>query len=94
MKLVYNASFGGFKLPQAYLDLHPEIDNEYCCWSDEYCEHRTDPVLIEMVEKDPDSDLAIAEFPDGLFYTSFEYDGSEMIYVSESPIKYWHSWGK
>lgn len=81
MKVVYNASFGGFKLPKEYMDLHPEIDSHYCCWGNDECNHRTDPELIAMVEN-PNiytEDLAVDEVPDDMTYRIDEYDGSENV---------------
>lgn len=81
MKVVYNASFGGFKLPKEYMDLHPEIDSHYCCWGNDECNHRTDPKLIAMVENPSiyTEDLAVDEVPDDMTYRIDEYDGSENV---------------
>lgn len=88
MKIVVNACYGGFSLPEEFaksIGLEYTFDGQI---------ERTDPRLIEYVEKNPDdhgrySNLVVEEIPDEA--TDFiiqEYDGSETIlYVLDGKIR-------
>jgi len=77
-KIVYNNSFGGFSLPQKYIDLKGLKGY----FDADTISIRTDPDLVKIVE---DGDcgkydtLAIAELPEGTVYRIDEYDGSERV---------------
>lgn len=88
MKIVINACFGGFSLSDeacADLGVDPyDFDRD-----------RTNPVLIEYVEKHPDTvsgdcaHLFVEEIPDeATDYFISEYDGNEtLVYVLDGKIR-------
>ena len=78
MKVVINSCFGGFGLSQTALSSLPN-DEEY------YYIHRSDPLLVRAVEElgkeayGTHSYLNVVEWPDGVPYKVFEYDGVEKL---------------
>ena len=89
MKIVLNKCYGGFSLSKYALDkLGLTLD-------DVFSMNRTDPCLIELVEKEPDkvstpffANLKVVEIPN--YATAWElneYDGYETItYVVEGKL--------
>ena len=87
MKIVINRCFGGFSLSKAAM--------EACGANSAYDEdQRTNPILIEMVERDAGAangryaELKVVEIPDNATdWELDEYDGAEIIiYVSNGKI--------
>ena len=74
-KIVINVEYGAFHIPQELIEAYD--------WSKNYIysdEIRTNPALIEWVEKNPDSELAIVHLPDNATaYHIEEYDGVEAV---------------
>ena len=76
-KIVINIEYGAFHVPQELIKAYGW--NKNYIYSDEI---RTDPALIEQVEKNPDSELAIVYIPDNATaYYIEEYDGLETVYA-------------
>ena len=74
-KIVINAKYGAFHVPQELIKAYG--CNKNYIQSDEI---RTDPALVEWVEKNPDSELAIVYLPDNATaYHIEEYDGLETV---------------
>lgn len=80
MKVVINRCFGGFGLSHEALK-HLGISED-----DQYELERTDPRLVEAVEKlgkqasGSWSDLLVVEIPDDMPYYIDDYDGAETIH--------------
>ena len=74
-KIVINAECGALYIPIELIEAYD--------WSKNYIfsdEIRTDPALVEWVEKNPDSELAIVYLPDNATaYHIEEYDGLETV---------------
>ena len=86
MKIVINRCFGGFSLSEkAYEFLGKEWDS----YGYEFNEHRTDPQLVECVEKLGDeangrcARLKVIEIPDDVKWDIYNYDGLEFVYDVE-----------
>ena len=81
MKVVINVCFGGYALsPKAYEYLGLEWDG--CGY--EYCDDRTNPKLVECVEKlgeeaGYDTKLKVVEIPNDIEWEIMEYDGNEWV---------------
>ena len=74
-KIVINAEYGTFYIPIELIKAYDWSKNYIC--SDEI---RSDPALIEWVEKNPDDELAIVYIPDNATaYHIEEYDGLETV---------------
>ena len=74
-KIVINIEYGAFHVPQELIKAYGW--NKNYIYSDEI---RTDPALIEWVEKNPDDELAIVYIPDNATeYYIEEYDGFETV---------------
>ena len=77
MKIVINSVYGGFGLSKEALE-YMGIDSDYRV-------DRTDPKLVECVEKlgkranGDYADLKIIEIPDGIDVTIDDYDGIETV---------------
>lgn len=85
-KYVINGCFGGFRLPQEYLELS-DCPAEWVY--DESEPIRTDPRLIEIVESSSyQGDLEVVSIPDHATDTYIvEYDGAEtLLYVENGFI--------
>jgi predicted GTPase len=79
MKIVINTTFGGFKLTDEMMDY---VGYEKICEWDGACDYpRTDPKLIEFLERYPDraDSLKVVEIPDNVDWEIEEYDGAEWI---------------
>lgn len=81
MKYVLNQCFGGFTLPDEYLEsLNQSYDQD---------DVRTDPKLIEIVEHpNYEGELTVVTIPDDITDTYlWEYDGAEtLLYVKDGKI--------
>lgn len=83
MKIVINASHGGFSLSDAALALYNTLSGKSLlyCWDIE----RDDPHLVEVVESLGEAadgrhaDLHIVSIPEGVDWQIEEYDGKEWI---------------
>ena len=76
-KIVINAEYGAFYIPIELIEAH-NCNKDYIC-SDEI---RSDPALVEWVEKNPDGALAIVYLPDNAIrYYIEEYDGLETVHA-------------
>lgn len=83
MKIVINSHWGGFSLSEKVIkEYEKRTGKEFR----DYYSQRSDPVLIEIIEKvgvdragGGSAKLKIVEVPDGIEYTIFEYDGIETI---------------
>lgn len=74
-KIVINAEYGAFHAPQELIETYGW--NKNYIYSDEI---RSDPALVEWVEKNPDNELAIVYLPDNATtYHIEEYDGLETV---------------
>jgi hypothetical protein len=83
MKVVINKCFGGYGLSQkAYKELNLEWDG----YGFAYMDDRSNPKLVEVVEKlgkDASGDLAeldVVEIPDDVTYKIHDYDGVETVH--------------
>lgn len=85
MKLVINGTFGGFAMSPTTCELL------HTTWYDDSNEVRTNPILIDRVERglegrinirsDLHSNLQVVEIPDGATdYMIIDYDGIETCY--------------
>lgn len=82
-KIVVNRRYGGFGLSEkAYKELGIPWDGYGCAYNDK----RTDPKLVEVVEKlgkeanGVCSDLEVVEIPDDIDWEIDDYDGYETIH--------------
>ena len=86
MKLVINRTYGGFSLPQEFMEEY-NIENPYNSY---YYENRSDSSLIEWIEENQNNcnDLEVIEIPDSTTdYEIEEYDGLEsVIYIVNGKI--------
>lgn len=79
MKIVINTCYGGFELSEEAKSFLG------CDTSDSYCNDRSNPKLVECVEKlgekasETCSRLKVVEIPDGVDWEIGEYDGIEWI---------------
>ena len=95
MKIVVNKCFGGFSLTEdVYKELGIEWDEygylrneDLGISSDNYMAYRSDPNLINAIEKIGESnsggwasELEIVDIPDGIEYTIDDYDGFETVH--------------
>ena len=79
IKVVYNTSYGGFKLPYEFCK---KFKQKYEEEISSYTIQRDDERIIEMLEESDwfeESDLAIAEIPAGCEWDIHEYDGKESV---------------
>ena len=83
MKVVINTCYGGFGLSkEAYKELGLEGDG----YGDEFKHDRSNPKLVEIVEKlgsRANGDVAllkVVKIPDGIEWYIRDYDGRESIY--------------
>lgn len=77
-KIVYNAAYGGFRVPEEYRKYKNFPASSYL--DEDSIKVRTDPLLIELVERpDYKGDLAIRELKEGTVYRIDEYDGYEEV---------------
>lgn len=83
MKIVINASHGGFSLSHEALTLYNTLSGKSLiyCWDIE----RDDPHLVEVVESLGEradgrhADLRVVDIPEGVDWQIEEYDGKEWI---------------
>ena len=76
-KIVINTEYGAFHVPQELIEAYGW--NKNYIYSDEI---RTDPALIEWVEKNPDGALAVVYLPyNAIRYCIEEYDGLETVHA-------------
>lgn len=90
MKYVINAAFGGFEIPEEVLNnLKLTTINNFDAFGD-LPDVRTNPVLIDWVERHPNSELAIVNIPDeATDYMVSVDDGFEEVYaVIDGRIKF------
>lgn len=85
MKVVINVCFGGFGVSKEAQELLG-WESPYGDWSKSTEELRSDPKLVEVVEKlgveaasGPLAELRIVEIPDGVEWHIHDYDGAEHI---------------
>lgn len=91
IKVVRNACYGGFMLPQQYLN-HPKCKAKRAY--DHSKEIRTDPILIAMIDPEKGliipsaTDLVVEEIPaNATDWAISEYDGyEEVVYVLDGKI--------
>jgi hypothetical protein len=90
IKVVYNASYGGFGLSAEGAAYYNELAGDENAWPPRNVV-RHDPILVRVVEELEDdasgdySDLQVAEIP-GNKYNIREYDGYESIDTPESML--------
>lgn len=83
MKVVINTCYGGYRLSK---DAYDYLGLEWDGYGFEFDNDRTNPKLIEMVEKLGKrangifADLKVVEIPDDVKWYIHEYDGVEEIY--------------
>lgn len=95
MKIAVNKCFGGFSVSEAVYeelgiqwDGYGFLDNDsFGIESDNYLEWRSNPKLIEAIEKIGEdaasgnlSDVRIIDIPDGVEFEIDEYDGIETVH--------------
>jgi len=91
-KIVYNRGYGGFILSDKAIEMYLTISGGK--EPDE--SNRTDPILIEVVEKLGKeasglySCLKIRELPPGTLYRIKEYDGMETIVTRDQDTHHYH----
>lgn len=81
MKIVVNRSYGGFELPKVFCEQYPDE------FPDTYSDiDRTDPRLVEWVEKNPEgrrfecTELEVVEIPsEATVWWVDEYGGYESV---------------
>lgn len=82
MKYVINEAFGGFEIPDEVLNNPKFITIENPDDFDDSPDIRTNPILIDWVKHNPNSELAIVNIPDeATDYMINDYDGYESVYA-------------
>jgi hypothetical protein len=92
MKVVINTRYGGFGLSrQAYVELNLEWDGYGYAYDDD----RTNPKLVEVVEKLGEAassayaELAVVEIPDDVTYDIHDNDGAETVVEKHETYRIW-----
>lgn len=79
-KIVINAEYGGFSLSDEAIEIYKDkkniVDKNFYYYDIE----RDDPILVELVESEIDTEvLKVVEIPDNIDWVIEEYDGNEWI---------------
>lgn len=93
-KIVYNNSYGGFRLSEQAVLRGREISKHAPIWEEDSAGYmlnlpRTDPVLVQVVEElgaaanGGFANLQIHVLPRGTRYRIDEYDGNERVMIAD-----------
>ena len=80
MRIVINKRYGGFILTKEMMDYIGYVPSSE--WDRGYYVSRTDPKLIEYLDKTDESlhgSLKVVDIPDDIDYVIEEYDGKEWV---------------
>ena len=80
MRIVINKRYGGFSLTKEMMDYIGYVQPSE--WDEGYSVSRTNPKLIEYLDKTDESlhgSLKVVDIPDDVDYVIEEYDGKEWI---------------